>query len=50
MTYDHNNIIICSSSVVDRVRIHLKILYSNFLFIHHEAEVGIRFYMVKNTS
>ena len=24
-----------------RVRIRLKILYSNFLFIHHEAEVGI---------
>ena len=24
-----------------RVRIHLKILYSNFLFIHHEADVGI---------
>ena len=30
-----------------RVWIHLKILYSNFLFIHHEAEVGIWFYIVK---
>ena len=30
-----------------RVRIRLKILYSNFLFIHHEAEVGIWFYIVK---
>ena len=26
---------------VNKVRISLKILYSNFLFIHHEAEVGI---------
>ena len=31
-----------------RVRIRLKILYSNFLFIHHEAEVGVWFYIVKN--
>ena len=30
-----------------RVRIRLKILYSNFLFIHREAEVGIWFYIVK---
>ena len=30
-----------------RVQIRLKILYSNFLFIHHEAEVGIWFYIVK---
>ena len=29
------------------MRICLKILYSNFLFIHHEAEVGIWFYIVK---
>ena len=32
---------------VGRVQICLKILYSNFLFIHHEAEVGIWFYIVK---
>ena len=32
---------------VPRVRIHLKILYSNFLFIHLEAEVGIWLYIVK---
>ena len=32
---------------LNRVRICLKILYSNFLFIHHEAEVGIWFYTVK---
>ena len=30
-----------------RVRIRLKILYSNFRFIHHEAEVGIYIYIVK---
>ena len=35
------------NSVMVRVRIRLKILYSNFLFIHHEAEVGIWFYIVK---
>ena len=32
-----------------RVQIHLKILYSNFLFIHHETKVGISFY-VGNTT
>ena len=31
----------------NKVRIHLKILYSNFLFIHHETEVGMWFYIVK---
>ena len=30
-----------------RVQIRLKILYNNFLFIHHEAEVGTWFYIVK---
>ena len=30
-----------------RVRIRSKILYSNFLFIHYDAEVGIWFYIVK---
>ena len=30
-----------------RVKIHLKILYSNFLFIHHTAKVGLGFYIVK---
>ena len=33
---------------LDRVRIRLKILYSNYLFIHHETEVGIWFYIVKH--
>ena len=33
--------------LMSRVRIRLKILYSNFLFIHYEAEVGIWFYIVK---
>ena len=35
--------------VSSRVWVCLKILYSNFLFIHHEAKVGtcIRFYIVK---
>ena len=32
-----------------RVQICLKILFSNFLFIHHEAKVGIWFYIVKTT-
>ena len=31
----------------NREWIRLKILYSNFLFIHHEAEVGTWFYIVK---
>ena len=34
--------------LVTRVQIHLKILYSNFLFIHHEADVGIWIDIVKN--
>ena len=34
-------------ATIGRVWIRLKILYSNFLFIHHEAKVGIWFYIVK---
>ena len=33
-----------------RMRIPLKILYSKFLFIYHEAKFGIRFYMVKTKN
>ena len=36
-----------SQLIIYRVQIRLKILYSNFLFIHQEAEVGIWFYIVK---
>ena len=38
---------IWSSYKKTRVRIRFKILYSNFLFIHHEAEVGSWFYIAK---
>ena len=34
-------------NVLSRVWTRLKILYSNFLFIHYEAEVGICFYIAK---
>ena len=33
-----------------RVRIRLKILYNNFLFIHRKAEAGIWFYIVKTAK
>ena len=35
------------TAITGRVRLHSKILYSNFLFIRHEAEVGIWFYIAK---
>ena len=35
---DTQSKLVCKST---RVQIYLEILYSNFLFIHHEAKVGI---------
>ena len=36
-----------SKSISSTVRVCVKILYRNFMFIHHEAKVGMWFYMVK---
>ena len=40
---------ISKTYITTRVRIRLKIVYSNFLFIHHEAKDGIWFYIIKTT-